>query len=1413
MTYPIIIGAGGGKSGGSGRVAKEAPNTLKSKQTAHLIDLISEGEIVGLVDGAKSIYLDGVPLMSSDGTSNFDGYSYEVRTGTQDQAPVEQAIKGTITTIQNPSSSTKIRYGELNAQEVSVTDPRVRFVDVTVGVPALTNQDKKTGDLNGSEVSFQISMRSYNGSWIPMVARDLKGKCTSVYQESHRLITDGFEFPVYVRVERTTPDSEDIAISNNIYWYSYTLHIPTTLNYPNSALVGFTIDSEQFSSIPTRGYEIDGIKIRVPTNYNPITREYTGEWDGSFKIAWSNNPVWVFYDLLIEPRYGLGDFITEDQVDKWALYPIAKYCDELVPNGFGGTEPRFTCNMYIQSQDEAFRLLNNLASIFRAMQYWALSQLSVNADMPKDPVCDFTPANVINGEFSYSGSSAKTRHTVALVTWNDPKDQYKQKIEYVEDYDGLSRYGVIQTDVIAYGCTSQGQAHRLGKWLLYTEQMETETVTFKTGIENVVLLPGSIIRTSDPFRAGARMGGRIQQVVNSTTLVLDVTIGDAYSEIPNGTYALSIFNPTQSESGIAGGIEVRTGTIFNGTFTSTTGQFTANPQPNAMWVASQADVLEPEMWRVVSVVEDEPGTAVVTALEYRPDKYAFIENDLVLEERPVSINSPTKPRTPTVDETTGWFREYMYYAAPGLISTGVLVSWTSNYPRYIVRYKKTTDTAWTDFETVYPAADIKPIEPGLYDVEVIAIDTLDRRSLPRQVTMEIFGKTTPPREVTGFVATKVPAGVELSWDSNIKQEAGITVDLDMKGYEVREIYSTELPPLTKFNGDQIQWMTLAEARVALGDPLYTEDQFNAAKNVLWDSAAGGKLSSGLVFQTTYLDISAIKRKNLYLIKAVDTSDNYSNVPVLSGVEVFGPEAITIGSYRIDSDSLVISWTPPNADLGISHYKVAYDQIVDVVPTAEFRKQAWFTGSKTFSITAVDTSGNESPQTYSITATIDIVSAPTLTSSILADSYILKWSTPTPSANSLPIIEYEVRTDTQFGSVDSTVTSLGANGFYSLGLLAKTLANQFSAKVTWAGSITFYVAAKDSAGNYGNIASVSIEVIKAGVANNFRTSVVDNNVLLYWDHPAIGSLPVVEYEIRKGTNWASPLEVIGTKSGKFTSIFETAAGTYNYMIAAVDSAGVYGDISYTTAQVNQPPDYILLNNAISSMSGTTSNSKVIDGVLYMPVDALELYQNHFTSRSWSTPQDQVNAGYPIYIQPTPSTGYYEEVRDYGTVIASSMVTITATTVVIDGSPAITYSIWTSTDNVNWTLAADAKSAFLSGFRYIKYRITCTGGLVSINQIGIRLDMKQKTFSGSISCNAADSGGTTVYLTNDYTSTGTKVFIDVQSIVLTPGVIAGANPIAIYDFTDAPNPLSFKILLLDSATGTRLSGTCSYAVRGL
>ena len=746
-----IRGAGGKGGGGAApsRAPVESPDSLRSRQFAQIIDLVSEGEIGGLVAGAQSIYLDGVPLANPDGSYNFTGVSVDWRTGTQGQAYLPGV----------PSSQNEVSVGV----EVTKASPVVRQITngnvnaavVTIAVPQLTHQNSTNGDLSGASVQLAFDVQANGGGFVQQLVDTISGKTTTRYNRSYRFALAGSP-PWDIRVRRITDDSVTVNHVDKTYWTSFTEVIDEKLTYPNSAVVSLEVDSQQFTGIPTRGYEAFGILCQVPSNYNPSTRAYTGVWDGTFQVAWTDNPAWCFYDMITQSRYGLGDFIDGTWADKWALYEIGQYCDELVSDGFGGQEPRFTCNIYLQTREEAYTVINNMASIFRGMAYWLAGTITATVDAPTEALALFTRANVVDGNFEYQGSARNARHTVVLVAWNDPDDAYRQRYEAVEDQTGIARYGIVQSAIVAFGCTSRGQAHRLGRWLLYSERLETETVTFRVSLEGSFVYPGAVIKINDPTRAGVRFGGRI---VSAT--VSAVTIDAAVTIEVGKTYTIDVISPD-------GSIVSRDVTNAPGSATVLTvsPNFAVAPQAQAAWVLASND-LEPELWRVISISQPEKNLLEVTALEYNPDKFAAVEEDLILEPRRTSsVDSRPDPVT-NLTAT-----ESLVQTGPNIVSNRTTLSWTGTTGRYLVSYRAATGNWVTLPETVSQTVDLDGLEPGIYTFNVQQLNVLSIPSLPATLVQELYGKTAPPANLTGFTVAKVGGVGVAQWTP--------AVDLDVQ---------------------------------------------------------------------------------------------------------------------------------------------------------------------------------------------------------------------------------------------------------------------------------------------------------------------------------------------------------------------------------------------------------------------------------------------------------------------------------------------------------------------------------------------------------------------------------------------------------------------------------------------------------
>jgi Putative phage tail protein len=744
-------GGGGGKGGGAGGSARapiEAPDTLRSVQYARVINVLCEGEINDIVGGAQGIYCDDTPLANPDGSWNFNGAGIDWRTGLPNQSPIpgfSAAESETAVGVQVTAASPVVR---------TVTNPNINAIRVTLGFPVMTDTDPNTGDINGTTVQLALDLQHDGGGWTEMYVDTVTGKNTSRYQRSYRLSLARFGAAggTYdIRVRRITPDSTTVNVNNAFNWESLTEIVDSTLMYPYSAVCGVQIDASTFKAIPKLSFDVRMRRVQVPSNYDPDTRTYTGVWDGTFKIAWTDNPAWIVYDLATTARFGLGGYLSPQLVDKWTLYTIAQYCDGSVPNGFGAYEPRYTCNCYIQERSDAIGLLQQFATVFNGLIFWSNGTLTFSADMPADTVAVYAPANVIDGAFTYIGTPLNQRHTTALITWNNPANRYQQEIEYVEDADAITQWGIRELQITAFGCTSRGQAHRIGKWALLTEKMLSETVTFKTGINAVWARPGDIFATTDPTRAGVRNGGRVLDATASTVHL------DAPVLIQGGVnYTLTVLMPDgtfQTRPAYGNQGETDTLTVNNPPFTMT-------PQRMSVWALAGSNVAN-ELWRCISVVEDEEGNVEISGVAYNASKFAAIEQNLQLQVPPTSLIDPFSIGPCTELDIT----ESKYQISPVLVGARATFSWLAplGAVRFAVSYQFENDNPVL-LETVFSSSvDIQPTREGTWYFTVWAINSLGVRSGPASVTKQLYALNLPPEDVKGFQLDIINDSANLTW--------------------------------------------------------------------------------------------------------------------------------------------------------------------------------------------------------------------------------------------------------------------------------------------------------------------------------------------------------------------------------------------------------------------------------------------------------------------------------------------------------------------------------------------------------------------------------------------------------------------------------------------------------------------------
>ena len=718
-----------GKGSSKGHTPREAKDNLKSTQLLSVIDAISEGPVEGPVDGLKSVLLNSTPVLDSEGNTNIAGVTVVFRAGEQEQTPPEGFESSGSETV----LGTEVKYDTPITRTItSANIDRLRF---TFGVQALVETTSK-GDRNPSEVRLLVQIQR-NGGWVTEKDITIKGKTTSQYLAS--VVVDNLPpRPFNIRMRRMTPDSTTDQLQNKTLWSSYTEIIDVKQCYPNTALVGVQVDSEQFGSQQvSRNYHLRGRILQVPSNYNPQTRQYNGIWDGTFKPAYSNNMAWCLWDMLTHPRYGMGKRLGAADVDKWALYVIGQYCDQSVPDGFGGTEPRITCNAYLTTQRKAWDVLSDFCSAMRCMPVWNGQTLTFVQDRPSDKVWTYNRSNVVmpddGAPFRYSFSALKDRHNAVEVNWTDPDNGWETATELVEDTQAIARYGRNVTKMDAFGCTSRGQAHRAGLWLIKTELLETQTVDFSVGAEGLRHVPGDVIEICDDDYAGISTGGRVLAVSSQTrTLTLDREI-----TLPSsGTTLISLVdgsgNPVSVEvQSVTDGVKVKVSRVPDGV------------AEYSVW-GLKLPTLRQRLFRCVSIRENDDGTYAITAVQHVPEKEAIVDNGAHFDgDQSGTVNGVTPPAvqylTAEVTADSGEYQVLARWDTPKVVK-GVsfllrLTVTADDGSERLVSTARTTETTYR----------FTQLALGNYRLTVRAVNARGQQGDPASVSFRIAAPAAPSR--------------------------------------------------------------------------------------------------------------------------------------------------------------------------------------------------------------------------------------------------------------------------------------------------------------------------------------------------------------------------------------------------------------------------------------------------------------------------------------------------------------------------------------------------------------------------------------------------------------------------------------------------------------------------------------------
>jgi predicted phage tail protein len=743
----VIQGSKGG-GGGSAHTPVEQPDDLLSIAKLKMLLAISEGEIQGDLT-AQQIYLNDTQLANEDGTYNFTGVVWDWRKGTQDQTYIQGM----------PEVDNELSVGVAVTQAIAwtrqFTNLALDAVRIKLSLP-VQYQYKDNGDMVGTVTQYAIDLSTDGGSWVTVVDGRFDGKTTSEYQRDHRIdlpkATSGWS----VRVRRITADSSSSKLINAFKVFSFAEVIDSKLRYPNTALLYIEVDASQFSGqAPKVTCKPKGRLVRVPTTYDPVSRSYAGTWQGDFKYAYTDNPAWIFYDLVLDKIFGMGTRVDATMIDKWELYSISQYCDQMVSDGAGGTEPRFTCNVFIQSQQDAYTVLKDIAAIFRGITFWGNSQIFVNADVPQvdsdgnvDVDFVYHAANVIDGLFTYAGGSYKNRYTSCQSSWSDPVNHYSDTVEGVYDSDLVQRYGVREMSLTAIGCTSQSEAHRRGRWAILSNAKDG-TVSFGVGLDGYIPIPAEIIGVADPFRSGKQNGGRISSV-NGLRITLDRQVDYAAGDrlvvnLPDGT----------AQTRTIGSISADKKTVSVNT------SFRITPVAGAVWAIDSYN-LAIQYFRITSVAGNDDGTFTITGVQHDPNKYRYIDDGVRIEPAPITVTPISVLKAPaniTISEVS--------FVEQGLSVSSMQVTWdrVEGAISYVAQWRKDKGDWVNVSQTSAQGFSIQGIYTGVYDVRVRGVNAAEISSPWGYAdSTSLTGKAGKPGTPVNLRATdNVVWAIDVTW--------------------------------------------------------------------------------------------------------------------------------------------------------------------------------------------------------------------------------------------------------------------------------------------------------------------------------------------------------------------------------------------------------------------------------------------------------------------------------------------------------------------------------------------------------------------------------------------------------------------------------------------------------------------------
>ena len=1231
----IIRGAntGGKGGGGGGRTPTTEADSLDSKSDAKVLDLICEGEIEGLKDGLKSVFLNNTPIQNNDGTDNFSGVGYEFRNG----GSIQERIPGfdaAATTVSVNRRITKDADNNIGETETVATSPQPnQKVRVVIKLPSLQNIEDD-GDITGTEVQFKIQMSVDNGGFVDKKTETIKGRTGDMYKKAYTLdIPSSFNTEVKIRIVRLTDNASDnTRLMNETWWDTWVRLIYSSSTYPNCALAAISIDAQQFSSIPQRAYLVRGAKIRIPNNATVDSETgaliYSGTWNGVLSEAvWCADPAWCLWDLLTSRRYGLGDHVLTlaeqadpqwagqaERLSKFDFYAASQYCsaNNTRPNnanndygasgrhgiadGFGGFEPRFSCNVYIQGRAEAFDLINSMAAVFRAMPYWSVGSLAMAQDKPQSSSYLFTLANITSEGFTYSGSSQRSRATAVVVKYFD-KTLRTFAYEVVEDdnnmFGGQARYGVITKNVEAFACTSRSQARRVGKWLIFSEAKETEVVSFTCSLEAGVLVrPGQVIDVADPLKAGLRRGGRIT-AATASQITVDGTAG-VDTDLPQGSsvgYTRTIHVLMSN-----GTVESRTVSSIVGNVIVPDTAFSSAPNVNGVWVletsgGSSAQNLQTTQWRVVGIEEVDDLEYKVSALAYNGSKFASIETGETLTQRDFS-NLNEIPAPPT-----GLNIVEQLYKQADQVKSKLVISWENvlGVSKYEVRWRK-DNSDWHVYTKIGTNDEIPDITAGSFEIRIYSLNATGVPSaVPLSNTTIATGKDRSPSNITNFTYTLDPKlGFILHWDKLVATYPYFD-DLDVVGYEIRTT--------------DAEW------------GLDNNDYYNFVSPV-----AGENLIARVTANSYNLGFTP-PSTTAYYIKAYDSQGTYSVNAASLSITILAPLEPT-ASATIEGNSVVITWTRVSevGRYAIDYYQVSktsdFSTILETLDTTVYKREVDFTGQQNFYVRAVDISGMVSPGNIAAAHNTQASNYGLAVNYDSGTSADLTWS---ERNGSTPTVAYEIAHSP--ASITSFAEATGNQRIQGTAFSYSVVGKRYGTTSQWTTTRKFWIRSVDGQGNTGAEEYYELQFAMPNAVQNLTTAFkAEGNALLKselelkWEATNVrGSLNIEEYEIYRGANFASATLVLTIKALVATTQVDWN-GTETFWVRAMDINGNPGTAVSIPATVTPPAavgsfaQEVIDNNVLLNWSAAES----ILPILYysikkqqsanLPLDTIDNFKN-------------------------------------------------------------------------------------------------------------------------------------------------------------------------------------------------------------